>query len=310
MALDWTSYGGASLWGPDRSAQTRAYQEATAQRAAEQARAGALEDAYRQDDTERLQRAQLESDREYKLRVDAAKRQAEQIAIQKGQAKATEWYNRQMVQIAKDKLAEERRQYDMTFGENQRQFNTTASGYLDGRPTLAREQFQNSALLDWTKEAIRLASTPKDWVGYKRMTSGVASNIGSIPGLNWTSGGQVGNTTFAGNPETNSLTNVFGNMGVGTGAGGGGWASQAAQQAQQIASTPLNLNSQEQQIYQTADEFARNPQGAAPGWYDSLDPMTRDLLEGAAAAQGHDWSTVMARMKRASWGGGGSAMAA
>lgn len=255
-------------------------------------------------------RRQLESDREYDLRAKQLKQKAQEIAIQKGQAKANEWYQREATKLAKEKLQEEARQFDATFGEGQRQFNVTASGYLDGRPTLQREQFQDSSLRGWTQDAIALASTPLDWVKYKRMTTGVANNIGSIPGLNWTTGGQVGNTTFAGTPQTNSLGNVMGNMGVGSNGGGGGWALQAAQQADQMANAPLNLSSQEQQLYRTADEFARNPQGAAPGWYDSLDPLTRDLLQGAAQAQGHDWTTALARMKRASWGGGGSSTAA
>lgn len=257
---------------------------------------------------EARKRAQLESDRDYQLRAKQIKQQAEQIAISKGQAKANEWYQKQMVQLSKDK-----------FKEEQRQFNVTSSGYLDsGAPTLAREQFQDNSLRGWTQDAIKLASTPKDWVAYKRMTSGVANNIGSIPGLSWAAGGQIGNQTFAGNPETNSLSNVMGAMGVNVGQGGaatqqasgGNWASAAAQQAQSIAQSNPAFSNQENQIYQTADEFSRNPQGAASDWYEQLDPMTRELIQGASEAQGHDWSTVMARYKRSRWGGGGSSVAA
>jgi hypothetical protein len=256
------------------------------------------------------QRRQLESDRQYELQVQAAKRQREQMAISRGQAEATRWYNEQMIKLSKAKFEEDKRQFDMTFGENQRQFNTTASGYLDGKPTMAREQFQDSSLQGWTDRALQLSMQPKDWVAYKRMTSGVRNNIGSMPGLSWANGGQVGNTAFAGDPETNSLGNVMGAMGVGQGGGGGGWAGTAAQQADAIANADPNLTSQEQQIYQTADEFARNPQGAAPGWWEGLDPMTQSLIEGAAQSQGHDFSTVLSRHRRSRWGGGGSSVAA
>ena len=320
MALPWETYGGAPLWGPSLPSPNA---DAAAQEAERQRQAAATEGKY----SEYTERKQLESDREFKLKVDAAKRQAETLAITKGQAKATEWYNRQMVQLSKEKFQEDRQQYqqtfaenqrqfNQTFGEGQRQFNVTSSGYLDsGAPTLGRETWQDAALRGWTQDAIRLASTPKSWIDLKRMQSGVSSNIGSIPGLNWASGGQVGNTTFAGQPETNSLGNVMSGLGVNvgqgsSGAGTGSWASQAAQQANQIAAAPLNLNPNEQQIYQTAREFAMNPQGSASGWYENLDPMTRDLIEGAATSQGLDWPSAMSRYKRSRWGGGGSVAAA
>ena len=271
---------------------------------AERQRTSAMASAYQQDDTERLRRAQEESDREYGLRAKQIKQQAESIAIQRGQAKATQWYNKQMVQLSKDKLAEDRRQ-----------FNVTSSGYLDsGKPTLSREQFQSNALQGWTDKALQLSRMPQDWVTLSRLQRGVASNIGSIPGLNWAAGGQVGNTTFAGEPQSNSLQNVFGNMGVNVGqgqaAGGAGtatsgnWADVTAQQANAIATAPLNLRPDQQQIYQTAREFGMNPQGAAPGWYESLDPSLRDEIQGALEDSGLSWADTLTRYNRSRWGGG------
>lgn len=254
---------------------------------------GAGQDPYTAVDEAR-RRTQLESDRDYALRAKQIKQQAESIAIQKGQAKANEWYQKQMVQLAKDK-----------FQEEQRQFNVTSSGYLDnGAPTLAREQFQDNSLQGWTKMAVDLGSRPEDWVRYKRMTSGVAANVGSIPGLSWTVGGQQGAQTFQGQARPNSLANVHTAMGI---ASGGNWAQQAAGQA---ASGNVAMTPDEQSIYQTANEFASNPQGAAPGWWDELDTDTKDMIKGAAEAQGHSWSSVMSRYGRSRWGGGGSSMAA
>lgn len=239
-------------------------------------------------------RTQHESDREYQLRVKEANRRREEIAIRQGEAAANKWYQKQMVQIAKDKMQEEARQ-----------FNVTASGYLDdGRNTLARDQFQDNSLQNWTKYAIDLGSKPEDWVKYKRMTSGVADNISSIPGLSWTAGGQQGNQTMQGQAQSNSLGNVMTAMGIGN---GGTWAQQAAGQA---ATGGVAMTPSEQQIYQTANEFASNPQGAAPGWWEEQDSDTKDLLKGAAEAQGHSWATVMSRYGRSRWGGGGSAAAA
>lgn len=275
---------------------------------------GGSNDAYLAVDEAR-KRAQLESDREYKLRAKQIKNQAAEIAIKKGQAAAEKWEKQQMVQLAKDKLAEEQRQFNATFGENQRQFNVTSSGYLDnGSPTLAREQFQEGSLQNWTDKALALSRLPQDWVTLSRLQRGVADNIGSIPGLNWASGGQVGNTTFAGQPQSNSLANVLGNMGINVGQGGGGgggnWASQAAETANRIATAPLNLRPDQQQIYRTAREFGMNPQGAAPGWYESLDPSLRDEIQGAMEDQGLSWADTMSRYKRSRWGGGGGALAA
>lgn len=239
-------------------------------------------------------RVQMESDREYSLRAKQVKQQAEQIAISKGQAKANEWYQKQMVQLAKDK-----------FQEEQRQFNVTSSGYLDnGQNTLARDQFQDNSLQNWTRYAIDLGSKPEDWVKYQRMTSGVANNLASIPGLSWTTGGQQGNQTFQGEPKSNSLGNVLTAMGI---AGGGTWAQQAAGQA---AAGDVAMTPDQQSIYQTANEFAKNPAGAAPGWWENLDTDMKDLLRGAAEAQGHSWASVTSRYNRSRWGGGGSASAA
>lgn len=279
--FNWTT-SSAPLWGaPDRSTQFNTARNAATDMATYQQQMA----AYQADDTERLQRSQLERDREYELRAEGIKQQAEQIAISRGQAEANKWYQKEMVKLAKDKMVEE-----------SRQFNVTASGYLDnGSPTLAREQFQDSGLRGWAQLAASLKG-PEDWVQYKRMTSGVADNIGSIPGLSWTQGGQVGNTTFAGTPQVLTTQKLLGDLGA-----GGDWAAQGAAQAQQAALTP-----QEQQIYQTADEFARNPQGAAPGWYENLDATTRSLLKGAAESQGHDWATALSRYGRSRWGGGGS----
>lgn len=308
-------YGDAPLWGPDQGASAQAEADAEVLRrirAAEAAR-------YRE-----------ESDRTFGLEVDRLKAEREKIAVTRGQAAATEWYNKESVKLAKQKLQEDARQfdltlgektreYDLTFGEGQRQYNATTSGYLDNKPTLAREKFQDDSLRGWTQDAIKLSMQPRDWVALRRMQSGVSNNIDAMPGLNWTTGGQVGTTAFAGQPEANSLQNVMGGLGVNVGQGapagqpaaaGGSWASQAAQQANQIASAPLNLNPQEQQLYQTAREFGMNPAQGAAGWYESLDPLTRDLLAGAGQAQGLDWASVESRRRRSQWGGGAGASAA
>jgi hypothetical protein len=296
MANSWLDnmWGDTALGGPDigngnygrGSPKQVAQQVATAQRA-------------REDDTDRLRRAQYESDREYELEVKKLKQARENIAIRKGEAAANKWYQEQSIQLAKQKFAEDQRQFDMTFAEGQRQFNDTS-------------------LQGWTDKALTLSRTPKDWVTLERMQKGVASNAGNIPGLAWAAGGQLGNTTFAGNPESNSLANVLGNMGMNVGQGAaqqtaapsGNWASQAAQQAHQMVTQPLNLRPDQQQLYQTAREFAMNPHQSAPGWYENLDPLTRDLLQGAAEDQGLDWSSAMSRLKRSRWSGGSSSMAA
>ena len=299
MALDWLNYGGASLWGPDRSGQINAYQsdaaEKEARRQREQREATALYDAR----DEARTRSQFEDDREYELRAKKLKQEREKIAITKGQAKADEWYNRQSVKLAKQKLQEDARQFNE-------------------RLAFDRQQFQDTSLQGWTDKALQLSRSPRDWVTLERMQKGVASEAGNIPGLAWAAGGQLGNTTFAGQPESNSLANLLGNMGVNVGQGGGtaqpaasgSWASSAAEQANRIATMPLNLRPDQQQLYTTAREFAMNPQGAAPGWYEGLDPMTRDLLQGAAEDQGLDWASVQSRLKRSRWGGSGSSMAA
>lgn len=237
---------------------------------------------------EARRRYQMESDREYDLKAKGIKQQAEQIAISRGQAEATAWYNRQMVQLSKEKFAEE-----------QRQFNVTATGYIDGKPTMAREQFQDTSLFNWTGKAIDLASTPKDWVKLARMNAGMQAR----GGLDWQGGGQQGVAAFSGQPETNSLGNVMGNLGV-----GGNWAAQAADG---IANSNPQMSPEQQQLYATGRDFGMNSHQAAPGWWESQDPLNKQLIQGAAEAQGLDWATTMAKWNRSRWGGGaGSSTAA
>lgn len=238
-------------------------------------------------------RRQLESDREYELRANRLKQDAERLAIEKGQAAATKWYNKQMVQLAKDKLKEERRQFDLSH-------------------QLEVQKFQDTSLQGWTDKALALSRTPKDYFTLMRMQQGVGDNIGNIPGLSWAAGGQLGNTTFNGQPQANSLANLHGNMGIRAGQGGSGsWASAGAEQANNmINERQLNLTPQQQDLYKTAREFAMNPQGAAPGWFENLDPIMRDMLQGAAEDQGLDWGSVVSRHRRSRWGGGGSSLAA
>lgn len=262
-----------------------------------------------------MRRQQMEADREYELRKQSAERQREQIAVSQGQAKATEWYNRQMIGITRDRLQQEMTIHTQNLAETQRQFNVSQSGYLDsGKPTLGREQFQDQSLMGWTGKAVELASKPRDWVNYARYSRGVSGNVGNIPGLAWTQGGSMGNVSADPNQAahpTNSLGSVFGDLGVGT-------PNPTAQQAMSMipgagggVSTAGGLNAQQQQLYATANELASNPQGAAYGWLEGQDPTMVDLLRGAAEAQGHDWPTVLARYGRSRWGAGsGSARAA
>lgn len=248
---------------------------------------------------EGAERLREESDRNFEIQLGQLNNQRQQIAISRSQQEANEWYNRQLVELSRAKLEEDRRQYDRTTGEAIRQFeikqaeltrqfdlsteegrrqfnaaqaqqnaqfeatfgqrvkefeqeygfkreelaeltrrfdvtteegkrqfdanlsqrraefNTTSTGYTStGQATLEREQFQNDALFKWTQQAIQLASQPQDWVKYKQFTSGVTDNAGAIPGLDWTQGGQQGNTAFAGEATPNSLGNVLGDMGV------------------------------------------------------------------------------------------------
>jgi hypothetical protein len=283
--MDWT-YGSAPLWRPDIGGDNffrgSPYQVDQGEKN--------RDDLYTARDEART-RSQFESDREYELSARKLKQDRERIAISRGQAKADEWYNRQSVKLAKRKLEEDARQFNE-------------------RLAFERQQFQDTSLQGWTDKALQLSRTPKDYFTLMRMQQGVGDNIGSIPGLAWASGGQQGNTTFAGQPEANSLGNVLGNMGVGTGQSGD-WASAGARQAHEmINARRLNLTPQQQELYGTAKDFIMNPQMAAGGWLEGLDPLTRDLIQSAAEDQGLDWNSGMSRYKRSRWGGGGSAQAA
>lgn len=289
-------------------------------------------------------RIQMESDREFGLRAQSIGLQAKRIAIEKGVAAANAWYQRQMVSLARDKFEEDKRQFDATFGENQRQFNAGAlgymvdpssgqrvptfprerwtaetSGYFDDqgtrRPTFQREQWQDNSLRDWSQLAASLKG-PEDWVQYHRLTKGLANNLASMPGLNWLSGGQAGSTTNAGQAQPLVLHSLLRDMGAVPSSWASAAAGQAGQQAQQqqasggTGASGTAFTPSQQQILQTANEFAAAPQMAAPGWLEGLDPTMVAMLKGAAESQGHSWADVMQRYNRARWTGPGSAQAA
>lgn len=458
---------------------------------------------------EARERYREESDREYQLRVQGLQNQREQIAISRSQQEANEWYNRQMVEVTRAKLEEDKRQFDLgeaekkrqfditenerarqfdlsteegrrqfdltsaerarqfnvstalqesqygrTLAEQQRQFNTGQSGYLNGAPTLERERMQNQGLMDWTKMAIEAGNSPASWVNLRKMQLGAQAD----PSLDWTRGtAQIGNTAFAGEPEAGGVGNILSSLGVPQGGGmlmqppgyatdpyagqpaqpspsqpspggqiqalpysqvapqgmlggygytteadyawvleqlrakgqlapaapqssqpneswrgsGGGemnyaggtpgwlnpnaaaqkqamfsgqseatgrgtdrggqevyagtvaqqneaggqpmnWALAAANQAaRSTANQGLNLTTDERAIWDTARSFGTNPQQAGLGWFEQQDPLTKDLLKGAAQGQGLDWNSVMSRYNRSRWGAGtGSSRAA
>lgn len=236
-------------------------------------------------------RYQAVEDREYQARMQQISQQADQIAISKGQAEANAWAQREQTKLAREQL-----------GLNRQQFETQATGYYNGAPTMAREAQQDNSLRSWAQFGASLKG-PEDWVAYKRMTSGVANNISSIPGLNWANGGQVGNQTFQGQPQALTAQKLLGDMGVGN------WAASAAQNVAQADATP-GMTPDERDIYSAADSFSRNPQGASSGWLEGLDPMTQSMLKGAAESAGHDWSSVMGRYKASRYMGAGSSTAA
>ena len=241
-------------------------------------------------------RFQAIQDREYQLQLDQLKRQRDADAATVGYQRANLEYQNRVLALSKKRQEQEAQQ-----------FNVTASGYMpDGSPTMAREQFQTNTLTGLINTAAQL-NGPANYGNYLAQTRGVASNIGSIPGLAWTQGGQVGNQTFTGSPQVKSLNSILGDMGIGTGAAG---AAAGGGMGAVANGTIPGLGNFDQQIFRTADEFARNPQGAAAGWYESQDPMTKELLQSAATKQGHDWSSVMGRYNMSRWGGGGSAAAA
>lgn len=239
-------------------------------------------------------RYQAVEDREYQARMQQISQQADQIAISKGQAEANAWAQREQTKLAREQL-----------GLNRQQFETQATGYYNGAPTMAREQFQDDSLFKWTGKAIDLGSTPADWVKLLRLQSGVSNNLSSIPGLNWASGGQQGNQSMQGTPQTSSLSQVMGGLGV----GGGNWAASAAQSVAGADATP-GMTPDQQSIYQAGREFAANPAGAAPGWLEGLDPLTKDLLRGSWEAQGFYTPSVESKYKTSRYmGGSGAGMA-
>jgi hypothetical protein len=272
--------GSAPLWGPDPRQEAQRlsdYRQWYTQNTW-------LGQQQQQAEDEGRRRLREMEDRAYQLQVQAATRQRDMDRATIGNQKAQQKYQNALLQISREKMA-----------NDERWKQAEVTGYHGGTPTFAREQWAESAAMNRANMAAQLRG-PEDWVAYKQLTSGVQGGSPTIPGVgNWNTGGQTGMTAFAPGAQATPITlqKIMSDMGVsGTGPMGAPGTGQPT------------FNAAEQQVMGTANTFAMNPHQAAGGWLENQDPNTVAMLKGAAEKQGHDWNSVMDRYKRSRWGGG------
>jgi hypothetical protein len=120
--------------------------------------------AYTQWLNDQAEEQRRQADQDYGLRKQALD---EQYDISKMNAKSTsernaldKWYQEQQVQLAQQRLAMEDRQFNQTFGENQRQFNTTTGVGLLGTLANLRGPANYYQASEYARGVSRMPETP------------------------------------------------------------------------------------------------------------------------------------------------------
>lgn len=128
-------------------------------------------------------RSVRESDRDYDLRKDALKlKRQELLEIGIPAAKVDKWYKEQSIQLARDELIEDRRQFDLSHGENVRQFDLGfGESQRQFNETLGedRRQFNAGTALDVLKTGASL-SGPENYFEAADFSRGVQQR-GELP---------------------------------------------------------------------------------------------------------------------------------
>jgi hypothetical protein len=145
-----------------------------------------------------LKKQQL--DQQYAIAKMNAKSASERNALDK-------WYQQQQVQLAQDRLAMEDRQFNQTFGENQRQFNTTTG--LNALNTLSQLRGPNNYF-----QSSNFARGFADLPGSAGFLDAVRNNV-KLPGF-------VGPS---GSPDAVTGNSLLARLGGGTATAGNGGAS-------------------------------------------------------------------------------------
>jgi hypothetical protein len=103
-------------------------------------------------------------DRDYGLKKETLKlKRQELLEIGIPQAKVDKWYKEAQIQLARETLIEDRRQFDAKFGEDQRQFNATFGE--------DQRQFNASTGLDVLKTGASLSGPENYFAATSRSSS-------------------------------------------------------------------------------------------------------------------------------------------
>lgn len=232
---------------------------------------------------ENQQYTREQSAQDYQLKLDQLKNQRDQIAISSGTAAANEWYQKQQVKLAREaqalKVADTTGYYqgDPTFARQQWQANAT--GYLDGNPTFAREQYQTDTGLKVLDRAIELGNRPGDWFKYLQYAGGAQPTASTLPFIQ---------NLAAGRPAA----------AVTAWSGPNGTQDNLASTAQTLMSGTTGSQYGSQQALEALRNYGRNPQTIPGGWYESLSPTQRDFVHGAWQADQQDLGTVLDRLSK------------
>lgn len=141
------------------------------------------------------------------------------------QAKVDKWYKEAQVALARDTLIEDRRQFDLSFGEGQRQFNTTTGVNLLGM----------GAALTGPAKVFEAQDLARGIQSSGELTSW-------IKGLRDGGDASIAGGAYAATPDAMNLSGLIDNLtGTGTGAGNQATADANLAAIKAIGMTPGKL---------------------------------------------------------------------
>lgn len=231
--------------------------------------------------------------------------QRDQIALQRGTVEADRWYRGEQLKLA-------RQQHELAVQQLQqqgRQFDVTATGYLDGSPTLTRQQFEagttgyyggnptlarEQAAANIALQAAQLGASlrgPRNWGAYLEAANNVAGS--PVSALVRSTPGGLGMAADQGRQQRQTLSGVLGDFGVNGGGNVPTGAAPASGAGAPLSggATNANLGLSDADAASLRNTF-RNPHQAAGGWLESKTRSQREYLAGLADQWGEDWDTV------------------
>lgn len=224
-----------------------------------------------------------QAEREYQLRVDQLKQQAEQIKVTQGNAKAQQWYQRESLKLQQQAQQDARLRAERSDALDLYKFNTSRDDDL-----YKFGQNQGMQLLQ-LGSSLRGPSTAFQYLdvleGAQRMqpASGFLGSLARGEYAPPTRGGVTGRATVQGMAQQMSDPKL------------------TIQPVGQGPSTLGDLQARRAADLENATTIAKDPSALGQQALERMDPYQREYLKGAIEYTGGDWNSFLNQYRGSRW---------